>query len=500
MQREMSMQFKWDNYKRAIENEFSIINKQKEEVPFLLNPAQDDIGAKLTEQNIILKARKLGFSSLMLGIGTTKFLFGKNERIVSMSFDKSASARQLLRAKQFIKSFEYKNKTKLSLKYNSKTEMALEGIDENGKTYTNTLLVGTARNDSFGRGDDITFLHLTEVAMTNNLHQLLAGVGEALVDGAMLTLETTANGYGEFRDFWYASKRGETGFKPFFYNSTWEYSAEYLEKRKQKLTYLFPQEYPMTDDEAFIKMGGKVYPEFLADIHVHPFELDQANYTKLFGLDFAVRGWTAALPVFIDTSGDIWIPDNYKVVEKTVEEHSSEIRKMLEKYANFQEYWGYADPAGWMKTQQGIRNSKPMEWSLADEYLEHGFPIVPANNGVTGGINYVKQLFSSGKIHIHSRCTDLIEELMQYQWKPLSSSQVGEINDPEKVKKINDHLVDALRYALYSKSMAPEEEQEKPKWKGGEVITFKPWNVRNEEKQHEEHGDNFTVLERGEVY
>ena len=468
----MNTVFEWEKYKRIIESEFSIINKRKEEVDFILNPAQDHILPLLTDQNIILKARKLGFSSLMLGIATAKFLFGKNERVASMSFDKTASSKQLQRAKQFIKSFEYKNNTRLTLKYNSKTELAIEGIDENGKTYTNTMIVGTAQNDSFGRGDDITFLHLTEVAMTNNLKQLLAGVGEALVEDAMFTLETTANGYGEFKDFWDASEKGLTGFKPFFYNSRWEYSDEYLEKRMMKLGALFPQEYPMTAEEAFLKSGGKVYPEFLPNVDVHDFVLDPAmKYTKIFGMDFAVRGWTGVLPIFIDTNDEVWIPDCYKVQGKTAEQHFPGIKEMLERYSSLQSYIGYADPAGWAKNQQ----KGDMIWSIADEYLELGLNIVPANNEVTAGINYVKQLFTKRKIHIHPKCTDLIDELLQYLWLELTSAQIGKLDQPEKVRKINDHLVDPLRYGLYSKSVAPDVDKPKPKWNGGELLTFKPW-------------------------
>lgn len=485
----MSTVFKWENYKRAIENEFTIVNKNKVEVPFILNPAQSDILPQLTDQNVILKARKLGFSSLMLGIAMVKFLFGRNEKAVSMSFDQSASSRQLLRAKTFLKSFEYKNNTKLQLKYNSKNEMALECQDEQG-SYTNTLIVGTARSTSFGRGDDITFLHLTEVSQNNNLHQLLASVGEALTEGAMLTLETTANGYGEFKDFWDDSVKGLTGFKPFFYPASWEYSPEYLERRRQKLQWLFPQEYPMTPQEAFIKLGGKVYTEFQSEKYVEVFDLDpNQKYTALLGMDFAVRGWTAVVPVFVDTKEDIWIPDCYKVLGKTAEQHFPDIQKMLEKYHKFSGYMGYADPAGWAKNQQ----KGDMLWSLADEYLELGLNIVPANNEVTAGINYVKQLFSKGKIHIHQRCTDLIEELMQYQWKPLSSVQVGKMEDPEKVKKVNDHLLDALRYVLYSKSVAPTADKPKFKWGEGELITFKPW-WETPKKVVDENEDKITPL------
>lgn len=255
----MAFNFDWRKYQTAIENEFSIINKNKKEVPFILNNAQSDIIQKLGEQNIILKARKLGFSSLMLAIGTIKFLFGKNERVVSMSFDATASTKQLLRAKQFIRSFELKNNTKLQMKYNSKTEMMLVGIDEDGKEYTNTLAVGTAKSSSFGRGDDISFLHLTEVSFCDDLDSLLTGVGEALVTNAMLTLETTANGFNAFKEFWDKSSLGETGFNCFFYDPSWEYSAEFLESKRMKLGRMFPQEYPFNPIEAFIASGENYF-------------------------------------------------------------------------------------------------------------------------------------------------------------------------------------------------------------------------------------------------
>ena len=259
MKRERVMTFNPETYKEIIETEFTIINKDKKEVPFIFNKAQADILPQLTDQNIILKARKLGFSSLMLAIGTAKFLFGKNERVVSMSFDSGASAKQLLRAKQFIKSFEYKNKTKLQLKYNSKTEMMMVGISDDGKEYINTLSVGTAKSSSFGRGDDISFLHLTEVAFCDDLDALLTGVGEALVDGAMFTLESSANGFNDFKEFWDKSELKETGFRTFFYSPSWEYSSDFLSKKSAKLGRMFQQEYPSTAIQAFIASGDNYF-------------------------------------------------------------------------------------------------------------------------------------------------------------------------------------------------------------------------------------------------
>ena len=358
----MAFNFDWGTYKRAIENEFTIVDKKKEEVAFLLNKVQNDIGLKLGEQNIILKARKLGFSSLMLGIAAIKFLFGKNERCASMSFDQSAAAKQLLRAKHFIRSFEWKNKITLPLKYNSKTEMMYEGTDKKtGKKYTNTLIVGTARATSFGRGDDITFLHITEVAYCENLALLLAGIGEALVDNAMFTLETTANGYGEFKDFWDNSVLGKTGFGTFFYNPTWEYNQEFLEKRRMKLGYLFPQEYPMTPAEAFITTAGLAHKPWSNSLHViEPFEIP-STWQRARGFDYGSAHYTASVRVAIDHEDNYFVDRCYLDGKRGIQEHAEAIRAQ-DFGVGFVPSWG--DPTGG-------------QWFT--EFDQHGLHIEKAN-------------------------------------------------------------------------------------------------------------------------
>ena len=65
-----------------------------------------------------------------------------------------------------------------------------------------------------------------------------------------------------------------------------------------------------------------------------------------------------------------------------------------------------------------------------------------ADNTVLGGISEVSRYFDNNLIMINKRCVNFVKELLSYSW------EVGKQGD--KPKKVNDHLMDAARYALYS--------------------------------------------------
>ena len=252
--------FKAESYERFMGDNFKIVNKEQKAVPFNMQPAQHSLNwhMQFYRELLILKARKMGFSSDALGIATTKFIMGKNEKCVSMSFETEAAHKQLSRAKYYIKSYEEINGIKLDFKYNSKNTMALEGRIENDQGaydyYQNILQVGTFGNSSFGRGDDISFLHLTEVSLAD-LVQLMAGVGEACLPGAFKLLETTANGFNSYKSTWDSAVLNENSFAALFYSPYWEYDKEYVDKKRRDLGRLGPQEFPLTPEEAFLTSG-----------------------------------------------------------------------------------------------------------------------------------------------------------------------------------------------------------------------------------------------------
>lgn len=245
-----------DTIQRFFANEFTIIDKERNEVPFILNKAQEHFLHNITPLNNVLKNRKQGISSVSLAYAIMKFILGENERCVSVSFIDSSAQQQLQRAKHFLNSYQKINNIKMPLKYNSKQELVYEPKDEQGNVlFTNTLRVGSAKSKSFGRGDDITFLHITEAAFADDLQALLSGIGEAVTNQAITILETTANGFDQFKQHWDTTERGGNTYTNFFYDPFWTYDKEWVEAKRKNLGRLGPQEYPYTAAEAFLTSG-----------------------------------------------------------------------------------------------------------------------------------------------------------------------------------------------------------------------------------------------------
>jgi len=78
------------------------------------------------------------------------------------------------------------------------------------------------------------------------------------------------------------------------------------------------------------------------------------------------------------------------------------------------------------------------------EIYQSGFNIKAADKEVYAGIMKVK----SQPLYIHSKSVNLLNEIKKYRWK---SDANGKVIDKQPIK-LNDHILDALRYAVYSKS------------------------------------------------
>lgn len=235
--------------KDFIESNFELVNKEGLVQPFTLNKIQNQFLLEdSTGMDIILKARQQGFSSMSLGLFTTDFLNLPNSESAVVA-DISDNAEGLLsRVKYYLQSYERKTGIKVPLKYNSKYELF-------NPLLNTKIIIGTAENVEFGRSKTLRNLLLSEAAFYREFRKLLAGALQAVVPSGRVVIETTANGFNDFKDFWDESERGETGFKPNFYSASAFYDQEFLELKKKQLKQTYKQEYPETALEAFLTSG-----------------------------------------------------------------------------------------------------------------------------------------------------------------------------------------------------------------------------------------------------
>ena len=84
-----------------------------------------------------------------------------------------------------------------------------------------------------------------------------------------------------------------------------------------------------------------------------------------------------------------------------------------------------------------------------EEIYRYGYNVKPAEKDVWAGIQKIKSM----PLYITKRSANLIAEIKNYKWK---TDKDGNIKETEEPVKLNDHALDALRYAVFTKLSGPQ--------------------------------------------
>lgn len=290
-----------------IETLFWIIDKARVRVPFLFNPAQAKYYKDRTHFDLILKSRKEGFSSLIEAIWLHACMNQKNVRAVVLSHDFESTKRHFDRVRYYLDNLGTREQ-KISVDLDTESQKELS-FPKTGSSYW----IGTAGSKTFGRGDDITHLHLSEASHYQN-QEVITAVMEACVASAWRVIETTANGIGEkFHDLWKVAEVKENEsvwaahFFAWFDDPTNRYEGEMPAKLNytqgelvMKSTYelddrqvlwhrfkkksmidpsLMPQEYPSNPLEAFLSSGRPVFDALKLNEKSEMIQGEEPQYT-----------------------------------------------------------------------------------------------------------------------------------------------------------------------------------------------------------------------------
>lgn len=209
--------------------------------------------------------------------------------------------------------------------------------------------------------------------------------------------------------------------------ASWEDATHLSENEKERLRQTLRPHEREAREKGIPSLGsGKIYPVKESDIACERFEIPP-YFKRVFGIDFGWTNPTAIVHLAHDVENDIvYVTDVYAVCEEPPRVHAQYIQQ---KYKGLS---GVCDPAGRSVTQSdGV--------SLMQRYADHGVYLQMADNAVESGLMQVLERMQSGRLKI-------FDDLEPW-WREFRLYRRGENG---KIVKKNDHLMDAMRYALVS--------------------------------------------------
>lgn len=282
------------------------------------------------------------------------------------------------------------------------------------------------------RGQAFDFLVIDEVAsMRNFWYGWQEVLRPTLTDtkGEVMFI-STPKGFNHFYTLFHKADT-DNDFESFHFTSHENpyLPNEELDKARRELDEnQFAQEY-LAD---FRKVAGLVY-NLPDELKIAPVDPLTKTEVRLMGVDWGYRNPAAIWIGYLKDNE--WITaDEWKESGKTTDEI---IQVIKNKISEHKIYKVYPDPA---------------EPDRIEECRRAGIPVYEANKDIEGGISYIQNLIKQKRFKICNNCTHTLEEINTYQY---IEGKDGKPNK-EEPDKINDHLMDAMRYAIYSYQGRPK--------------------------------------------
>ena len=217
---------------------------------------QDIIQSWMTEpRSIVLKARQIGYSTLVAVYALWLVLFWPNRLVVFLSRTQDA-ARQLLG----IAIFAYDQLPEWFQKRGPKRK----SFNVDTLTFLNgSSIASLPSKKNAGRGRSVSLAVLDEWAFFENPEEAWSSIEPITTIGGRVIGLSTANGSGNFfHEMWTRAVAGHSDFKPMFksWRAVTERDDVWYESQCRNLPeWQRAQEYPNDDIEAFIKSGRPVF-------------------------------------------------------------------------------------------------------------------------------------------------------------------------------------------------------------------------------------------------
>lgn len=413
------------------------------------------------KMNVILKARQLGFSWLVMHIAAHMLLTSSGKTVIGLSKTEE-EAKELVRRlsviftwmpeliadKEFLPSnwegpiFRATSLT-LTIYFPDNTESVFKALASSpgaGRSFTANLII-------FDEWAFQQFAREIWQAGFPTINRPSGGkvIGLSTIERGSLFEEIFTdpeNGFNKIFIPWYADPRRDD---------------EWYRNTKRALGDLITAEYPATIEEALMVPGGAYFPEVRKDIHEtdEPLIGPLRRYVSIdYGLDMLSAHWYQ-----MDIKGDAQVYREYDMPELTAGQAADTLLSITS--GEHIDDW-LAPPDLWNR-----RNDTGK--SVADIFYEHGIVLTKVSNDVFSGCTHMKEWLrvptEEGKkpalTFLKDTCPNLIRCLQKIQ---------KDKNKPKVYSKTPHdltHDVDSLRYfcVWWTRSAENANKTKKKKWR-----------------------------------
>jgi PBSX family phage terminase large subunit len=186
----------------------------------------------------------------------------------------------------------------------------------------------------------------------------------------------------------------------------------------------------------WVMSEGVVFSEFTRDIHFFGNTDEKTFGEYIVGVD---HGWENPLAMVlfgVDYDGNYYILDEIYKKHQHIDGSLKELVKSR----------------GWLNLPRRISyfyadtNRPDLNQQLNRLF---NYPVIPAIKDVIEGIQCVNGFFKRKRLFVHkSKVPEVVRELESYVWKSKTGTTIDD------VVKENDHAMDAIRYAIYTREKA----------------------------------------------
>lgn len=407
--------------------------------------------------NIILKARQLGITWLVLAYALFMLLTKEGASIVALSRTQTEANElirrlsvMLLELRAFVRPAEEKSAGWFTFK-KRQTEIELY---LNGKKFSAFTVFASAPGAarSFTADliifDEWAYQQYAEEIWVSGLPTVNRTGGGKVIGLSTMQLGTL------FERLWKNSKQFNKIFLP--WNTDPSRNDEWYKKTRELMGEMVKKEYPMTPEEALSSPGGSYFDNFRSDIHIiSPFNIPPhwRKYHAIdYGLDMLASVWAA-----FDEEDNCYI---YREVYESGLIISDACKKMAEAEEGEDIYARFAPPDLFGRSGETGR-------TRIEAFRDGGFNFEKASADRESGWLNLKEMLKvytdiSGKqtsrLKIFSCCKNLIRSLISIKCDKRRASDCAK--EPHELT----HAPDALRYLLISRPTGQNDECVSDTW------------------------------------